>query len=255
VNEHLAAVERSLEQRGVRPLEQLHRIGALGPQVLAAHATLITPEEFCILRDTDTAVAYNPVASQWKGNAVAPATMMAAQSVRFGIGTDATRGDGFRLIDAAEAAQRLTFGIPVGDFSCGAGVTWVEHATAAGAQAVGLGAVTGEIAPGKAADFLIVDLDVPEMQPSWDLTWELVRLANRDQIIGVVVGGILRLWRGWPLDWDGKALMGEVREVARRAVERAGIRRIHGTSSDYHSGRSPRPTMSRTAAEHTSASD
>jgi hypothetical protein len=36
---------------------------------------------------------------------------------------------------------------------------------------VGLGGLTGEIGPGLAADFLIVDIDTPEMVPSWDLVW------------------------------------------------------------------------------------
>ena len=30
---------------------------------------------------------------------------------------------------------------------------------------------------------LVVDLSVPETVPSWDPGWELVRLANRDQIL------------------------------------------------------------------------
>jgi cytosine/adenosine deaminase-related metal-dependent hydrolase len=111
VNEHLAAVERSLVQRGMRPLELLHHVGALGPQALVAHATLITASELDILRATDTAVSYNPVASQWKGNAVANATLMAMLGIRFGIGTDGTRSDGFRMIDAAEATQKLAFGL------------------------------------------------------------------------------------------------------------------------------------------------
>jgi 5-methylthioadenosine/S-adenosylhomocysteine deaminase len=233
VNEHLAAVERSLVQRKLRPLEHLEHVGALGPHVLIAHGTLVTPLELNILRTTDTAVAYNPVATQWKGNAAAPALMMAALGIRFGIGTDGTRSDGFRLIDAAEATQRLAFGIGVGDFSCGGGWTWFDHATSEGAKAVGLGAVTGEIARGKKADFLIVDVDVPEMQPSWDLTWELVRLANRDQIVAAFVGGRLRLWRGWPLDWDAKALMREVATIAGSAVAAAPIQRIHSLAADH----------------------
>ena len=233
VNEHLAAVERSLVARKLRPLEHLHQLGALGPHVLIAHGTLVTPFELNILKETNTAVAYNPVATQWKGNAVAPATLMAALGIRFGIGTDGTRSDGFRLLDAAEATQRIAFGLGTGDFSCGAGWMWLEHATTAAAQAVGLGAVTGEIAVGKEADFLIVDIDVPEMQPSWDLTWELVRLANRDQIIGVFVAGRLRLWRGWPLDWDAKALMREVAQAAGAAVRSAPIQRIHAPSIEH----------------------
>lgn len=233
VNEHLASVERSLESRGVRPLEHLHEAGALGPQVLGAHATLLTPREVRLLADTDTAVSYNPVASAWKGNGVAPAATMAAQGIRFGIGTDATRGDGFRLLDAAETAQRLAFGLQVGDSSCGAGWTWLHHATAGGADAAGLGGVTGTIAAGLAADFLVVDTDVPEMVPSWDPGWELVRLAGRDQITAVVVGGRLRLWRGWPPDWDGRALVHEVAKVARDVVGSAPIRRHHLPSAEH----------------------
>jgi hypothetical protein len=63
--------------------------------------------------------------------------------------------------------------------------------------------------------------------PSWDLIWELVRLGNRDQIIAVFVDGKLRLWRGWPLDWDGRALSRDVRERAAAAVAKAPIHRVH----------------------------
>ncbi|MGQ3296070.1 MAG: amidohydrolase family protein, partial [Shinella sp.] len=65
VNEHLVAVERSLVARGRRPIEHLAHLGALGPQVLLAHSTLITPHELNLLRETGSAVAYNPVASLW----------------------------------------------------------------------------------------------------------------------------------------------------------------------------------------------
>lgn len=233
VNEHLASVERSLLARGERPLEHLHRVGALGPQLLAAHATLLTPRELMLLRDTGTAVSYNPVASAWKGNAVAPATAMAELGIRFGIGTDGTRGDAFRLVGAAEFAQRISYGLAAGDSSCGAGWTWLDHATRVGADAAGLAAVTGRIAAGAQADFLLVDIDGPELRPSWDLPWELVRLANRDQITAVFVAGRLRLWRGWPTDWDGPALVADADRIARDVVARAPIVRAHSTSTAH----------------------
>jgi cytosine/adenosine deaminase-related metal-dependent hydrolase len=235
VNEHLVAVERSLVDRGMRPIEHLHHLGALGPQVLLAHATLITPSELTMLRETDTAVAYNPVASAWKGNAAAPAVLMDALGIRFGIGTDGTRSDGFRLIDSAEATQRIAFGLAIGDSSCGGGWTWLDHATGAGASAIGLGAVTGKIALGLAADCLLVDIDTPEFAPSWDLTWELVRFGNRDQIVAVMVAGQLRLWKGWPVDWDGRALMKQITAAARDAVGRAPIKRVHPTTDVHRS--------------------
>ena len=233
VNEHLASLERSLVARGMRPLEHLDRVGALGPQTLVAHATLMAAHEFNILAESGTAVSYNPVASAWKGNAVANAPLMAALGIRFGLGTDGTRSDGFRLMDAAESAQRYTGGIANGDSSCGGGWLWVDRATRGGADAAGLAAVTGEIAAGKAADFLIVDLDVPEMKPSWDLTWELVRLAARDQIVSVHVAGRMRLWQGWPVDWDARALMAEVDAIGAQAVANAPIQKIHPSSRDH----------------------
>ncbi|WP_369394172.1 amidohydrolase family protein [Streptomyces sp. CG1] len=245
VNEHLVAVERSLVRHGLRPLEYLHQVGALGPQLLAAHATLLTPAEVTLLVDSGAAVSYNPVASAWKGNAVAPATTFAERGIRFGLGTDGTRGDGFRLADAAEFAQRLTYGLASGDSSCGAGWTWWERATAGGADAVGLGACTGRITPGAAADFLLVDIGGPEMQPSWDLPWELVRHGNRDQLTAVFVAGRLRLWHGWPPDWDGPALVRRAAELAPHVVRRAGVTRAHPTSV---------AAQRRTAVPHTSPS-
>ena len=230
VNEHLAAVERSVERTGRRPLEGLAEGGVLGPHALLAHATLLTPYEVRLLRETDAAVSYNPVASAWKGNAVAPATTFAAEGIRFGIGTDGTRSDGFRLVDAAEMAQRLVYGIATGNSSSGAGWTWLEHATSGGASAAGLGGVTGTIATGYAADFLLVDLAVPELTPSWDLGWELVRLVNRDQITAVVVGGRPRLWKGSPVDWDVEELLEEANQCAQKIAADAPIHIVHPTS-------------------------
>ena len=233
VNEHLVAVERSLVARGLRPIELLHQVGALNPSALLAHATLLTPYEINLLRDSGAAVAYNPVASAWKGNAVLNAMQLDAFGIRFGLGTDGTRADAFRLLDAAESAQRIAFGLASGDSSCGGGWMWLDHGTHGAAAAAGLGGLTGAIEAGRAADFLLVDLDVPELLPSWDLPWELVRLADRSQIEAVFVGGALRLWRGWPVDWDARALMREVARVAREDVARAPIQRVHPASADH----------------------
>ena len=235
-NEHLVAVERSLVARGLRPIELLAACDALHASTLLAHATLLTPSELKLLQRTGAAVAYNPVASAWKGNAVLDALQLQAQGVPFALGTDGTRYDAFRLLDAAEAAQRLTYGLARGDSSCGAGWTWLDHGTHDGAVATGLSGVTGAIEEGLAADFLLLDLDVPEMAPSWDLGWEVVRLADRSQGEAVFVNGQLRLWQGWPTDWDARALLAQVREIAREDIARAPIQRVHPTA-DAHRAR------------------
>jgi 5-methylthioadenosine/S-adenosylhomocysteine deaminase len=232
-NEHLVAVERSLVARGLRPIEHLHACDALHASTLLAHATLLTPSELQLLADTGASVAYNPVASAWKGNAVLDAIQLHARGVPFALGTDGTRYDAFRLLDAAESAQRLTTGLARGDSSCGGGWMWMDHGTHLGARAAGLAGLTGAIEEGLAADFLLLDLDVPEMQPSWDLTWEVVRLADRSQVEAVFVNGALRLWQGWPTDWDARALLAKVRQVAREDIVRAPIQRVHPTADEH----------------------
>jgi cytosine/adenosine deaminase-related metal-dependent hydrolase len=232
-NEHLVAVERSLVTRGKRPIELLASVGALNASTLLAHATLLTPHELSLVRSSGAAIAYNPVASAWKGNAVLNAVMLHVDGVPFALGTDGTRYNAFRLMDAAETAQRLTHGLATGDSSCGGGWMWLDHATHLGAQAVGIDALIGSIEEGKAADFLLVDLSVPEMQPSWDLTWELVRLADRSQIDAVFVNGALRLWQGWPIDWDARALLAEVRRMAREDITHAPIHMVHPLAVDH----------------------
>lgn len=233
LNEHLAAVERSLVATGHRPLQRLARLGAIGPELLAAHATLLTTDEILLLRDSGGAISYNPVASSWKGNAVAPALLLSELGARVGLGTDGTRSDAFRLLDAAETAQRFAYTMAAGDSSSGGGWIWLDQGLRGGADAVGLGGKVGEIRPGAYADLLVIDLDTPEFVPSWDPEWELVRLGNRDQIESVIVHGRLRLDHGHPVDWDGGRLLEKARETAQRIVASAPIQRIDPSASEH----------------------
>lgn len=237
LNEHLAAVERSLEATGMRPLERLADLGALGPELLAAHATLLTAHEITLLRDSGGAISYNPVASAWKGNAIAPALLLHELGVRVGLGTDGTRSDAFRLLDAAETAQRFGHTMAVGDSCSGGGLTWLDQGLRGGADAVGLRGQVGQISPGAFADLLVIDLDTPELTPSWDLPWELVRQVGRDQIESVIVQGRLRLHRGRPVDWDGQELLHRARTIARRVVTQSPIHTVDPPSTAHRTGR------------------
>lgn len=226
LNEHLVAIERSLKNTRMRPVERLAHLGALGPELLAAHTTMLTPQEITLLRDSGSAISYNPVASSWKGNAVAPALLLDQLGVRVGLGTDGTRSDAFRLLDAAETAQRFGHTMAAGDSSTGDGWTWLDQGLRGGASAIGLDHQVGEITQGAFADLLVVNLDIPELVPSWNLPWELVRLANRDQIESVIVHGKLRLNHGRPVDWDGGKLLARVRNIAADVVEASPIQTV-----------------------------
>ena len=229
-NEHTGEIQHSLEHFHRRPLEHLHDHGALGPHTLIAHATLVTPSELTLLADTGTAVSYNPVASAWKGNAVAPALEMIERGIRVGLGTDATRNDAFRLLDAAEFAQRLTVGLATDDFGAGSGFTWVKAGTAGGAEVAGIGDLTGTISAGQAADLLVLDAFQLETMPSHDLEWELVRFFDRTAITAVLVGGEVVSVKGQPTRVDADAVLSDELQLALDTMEASPIEVVHGPS-------------------------
>ena len=230
-NEHFPDVHDCLVRFGKRPIELWDELGILGPQTLLHHATLVSPNEIDLIDRRRAAVSYNPVASQWKGNAVAPALHYAQRKVRMGLGTDNTRLDGFRMMDGAENCQRIAHGMSVLDFSCGGAWTWVDAATRGGADACGLGKVTGTLEAGRAADFLVLDMMAPEVVPSWDFEWELVRAYDRDQVRAVAVDGRIVLRDGKAMGWDSVAFVREQQKLARDMMAEAKVTRVHAVSS------------------------
>jgi len=193
----------------------------------------VTPGEIELLASTGTAVSYNPVAAIWKGNAIAPALDYISRGIRVGLGTDATRNDAFRMIEAAETCQRIAFGIPADDFSCGAGWTWFDAATRGGADAAGLGKKTGALAAGYEADFLVLDRRQPEVLPSWDFAWELVRYYDRANILATVVGGRAVIIGGRAASFDSERFFADQLADGIAHMDAAQITRIHGSSNRF----------------------
>jgi 5-methylthioadenosine/S-adenosylhomocysteine deaminase len=229
-NEHTPEVHACIEATGRRPIELLAELDVLGRTTLIAHATLATGAEAEMLRQSDTAVAYNPVAGVWKGNAVAPALDYMLRGIRVGLGSDATRNDGLRMIDAAEACQRIAFGMPRDDFSCGAGWRWVFAATQGGADAALLGEDVGALVPGRRADFLLLDGRGPEVRPRWDLSWEIVRFFDRADILATFVDGEPVQIGGRTTRLDSEAFLDAAEPEGVACVDAAGLIRLHATA-------------------------
>ncbi len=236
-NEHFPEIQDCVTRFGKRPIEFMADIGILGDHLLLHHATLVTDREIELLAASNTPVSYNPLASIWKGNAVAPALAFQQRGVKFGIGSDTTSADGFKNLSAAEACQRITHCMPVDDFSAGAAWTWTSASSNGSAVAAGIDGSVGSLVSGLEADFLLVDMLRPECMPSHDFEWEFVRYYNRDQIDAVVIAGKPVLFGGRAVHWDDTSFINQNMETAYTVASAPGVIRVHGPSSEH------RPTI------------
>lgn len=86
-----------------------------------------------------------------------------------------------------------------------------------------------------AADFLLLDMMVPECLPSHDFEWELDRYCNCDQVAAVVVEGNICMFNGGPLNWSVDELKTERLRIANSITTVKEIKRCHGVSGNYRS--------------------
>jgi 5-methylthioadenosine/S-adenosylhomocysteine deaminase len=163
LNESLSEIELTQQRLGLRPLEAAYENGVLGPDCVAAHCVWLTEREIGMLSETGTHVSHNPVANAKLGNGIAPVGDLVAAGVNVGLGHDCAEcnnsRDHFHTMKFASLLQRAKH--------VDAGLMKprqvLQMATRAGARA--LGHDTGQVAVGRKADLILLDLGAQAFTP------------------------------------------------------------------------------------------
>ena len=167
-------VEDCLENRGLRPVEYLDKIGFLGRNVVAAHSVWVNSEEIEILKKKDVALVYNPV-SNMKLSSKGPFNYPDLNELRIGLGTDGSSSnnnlDMFEEMKIASLLQKEHHKPTTLNAD-----QIFKIATEGGANIFGLN--SGVIKEGSDADLLLIDISLPEMTPCYNLISNLVYAAN-----------------------------------------------------------------------------
>jgi 5-methylthioadenosine/S-adenosylhomocysteine deaminase len=182
-------VARSVAEHGVRPLERLHRLGLLGPGLIAVHAVHLEDDEIALLARHGAKVAHCPSSNLKLASGIAPVAKLARSGVALALGTDgAASNNRLDLMEEmrlaallAKAAARDAEAMPAR--------AALRAATLGGAAALGLEARIGSIVAGKEADLVAVRLEGPDMDPCYDPVSHLVYVAGRQQVSHVWVAG------------------------------------------------------------------
>ncbi len=218
VAEDRADVDDSLRRYNLRPVDRLHAAGATGPGSIFAHCVHTTPEEIAILAQSHTPVATNPRSNMNNAVGTAPVPAMLAAGVPVGLGNDGFTNDMFREMATAYLVHKNASGdprtLPADQVI---GMAYCTNAAVAGEF---LGLPLGRIAPGAAADLILLDYDPPTPVTSGNLPWHIVFGLDGGMVRTTIVAGRVLMRDRVLLTLDEEAIMADARAHAAKVWER-----------------------------------
>lgn len=213
-------------RHGLRPTEYLESIGALGPNVLLAHALGVDDVEIDAIARTGTAVVMCPVTAVKGGRGVPEHGRMPellARGVQVALGCDSPNNSNHLDLVRAMNMAAIQYKDARQDMRQIPAETALEMATLMGARALGLGDELGSIELGKKADLVLFDTQRPEWQALFNPINNLVYNADGRSVHTVVVDGrvVVDAYRQSFVD-EGR-LFAKVQEIGERLQGRTGI--------------------------------
>ena len=163
ISETLGEVEESIDEVGLRPINRLETYGLLNDRVSAVHCVHINREEIDIMAHTGVNVVHCPKSNMKLADGIAPVTELKARGVPVAVATDgAASNDLLDMWEEMRAAIMLAR-VAKNDASALSPQDALQMATLEAARTACIDA--GEIAPGKLADIIILDLQNSHLQP------------------------------------------------------------------------------------------
>jgi 5-methylthioadenosine/S-adenosylhomocysteine deaminase len=199
----------TLERYGATPIALLDRLDALDRRTVAIHAIHITTEEKHLLAQRDARVIHNPMTNQYLGDGICDVLGLQGLGVTMGLGTDADVKPS--LIDEMRAATLLQKIARLDGSALGARAAFALG-TSSGARALGLNC--GDLTPGNAADFLV--LDASRIDP-WTPEVQGVVYRGDDRWVQAAFVGGRRVYTGEPSPLATHA-NAKLKEIADRVI-------------------------------------
>jgi cytosine/adenosine deaminase-related metal-dependent hydrolase len=187
-----AEVQAELKAFGERPVEHMHRLGALGPNVLLNHMTCLEEFEVDLLAKSETKISQNPSAALKLSKGTTKTGKwpeLVRAGVTIGLGVDSTNSSNFVDIIREMYLAALLPRDARTDPNAMTAEKAVEMATIDGAHAIGWSDQIGSLEPGKKADVILLDTRRIEWRPLYSVVNALVYSATGDSVDTTIVDG------------------------------------------------------------------
>ena len=209
------------QEYGHTPIEYASEIGILDEHTLLAHQVHCTEHDLELIRDSGAMVVHNPLANTILGSGMPPVIKMIEMGIPVAISTDGSgSADNQNIISAARLASQYQKAVNR-DATVLPADQVLKMITAVPAKMLGLN--PGILAPGRAADLVLVDLDHPNLVPSRldNVVENLIWAANGDEIGLVMAGGKVLMRGGEFITLDAKAICLRVQKLSEMLMEYA----------------------------------
>ena len=194
MNETAAEVEGCVERHGKRPFELLASLGLFDYGGGGYHCVHVSASEMEIMRACGLTAVTCPASNLKLGSGVAPVYEMMERGIPVAIGTDGPASnnclDFFREMFLVTGLQKVRHGADKVDAT-----RVLEMACRNGAVAMGL-TDCDCLAVGKQADMALIDLSMPNMQPTNNIEKNLVYSGSKQNVRMTVVAGNILYDRG-----------------------------------------------------------
>jgi cytosine/adenosine deaminase-related metal-dependent hydrolase len=201
--------EIPVDPAGCSPLAYIDRLGLLRPETLLVHAIDLEDADIQRLMEKRPMIVHCPKSNAKLAQGVARIPEIRRAGVTLALGSDSVASnnvvDMFEEMRAAIFQQRSrTQKLDSLDAQ-----TVFRMATLGGAVCLGLEEHLGSLDPGKYADFVVVDLNDPAVQPVHDPIETMVYSASRHNIRATYIGGL-------EVNPDPTDLLKEISQAAER---------------------------------------
>jgi 5-methylthioadenosine/S-adenosylhomocysteine deaminase len=203
------------EKLGRSLVRYVHDLGVLNERAMVIHAIWVDDHDLELMGASGCSVAHNPVSNLKLGSGVMPFRRVRDAGINVCLGTDeANVDDGVNMWTTLKLAG-LIHNITTPDYEDWPSAEEIlRAATSGGATAMRLGSQTGQLAPGYAADMILIDLDELPFVPLNDVRRQLVYCEPGRAVRMTIVAGEVVVEDGRPLRFDEASIKAEARELA-----------------------------------------
>lgn len=218
VSETAKEVEDSRKEYGSSPVVRLEKLGVLGPRTIAAHCVHLDANDREIFERHKSSVVYNPDSNTKLGSGIAPVADYLKRGIPVALGTDGpASSNNLSVLGAANIGTKLQK-LATGDNTSLVAGEALRAATCGGARALGFADV-GTLEAGQKADFVLVDVGVPHLQPMNDPVSHLIYSATGLEVATTVCEGRVLYHEGKFTTLDAKKIYRQA-EVWRKKVHK-----------------------------------